>query len=205
MTRWVGDSGVGRPRGPVALVRAWTEVIARPRTFFRSSIAPGDQGPGLTFLATVVAIEEGIRIAVQAGGYPILGGQPILSAAAWLLFVVVIVAPLGTHLIAALQTILLAAGAPDRGGISETVQVLCYATAPCVIVGIHEPWLQSAGVVYSAVLYIIGTAIVHDLRPPKAAAVGALPALLVFGVGFRGVSAVSAVIAQAGDWVSTLL
>lgn len=205
MTRWVGGSGAGRARGPAAIFRAWVAVLVRPRIFFRSNVAPGDQGPGLTFLASVVAVEEAIRIAVVPGAYPVFGGQPWLAAVVWLLVTVVLVAPLGTHLVAAVQTVLLAAGAAERGGISETVQVLCYAAAPCVLAGLPEPWLRSAVVVYGAALYVLGMAVVHDLGPLRAAALVALPAGLVFGVGFRGLPALGAVAHQVLGWTSALL
>ncbi len=205
MTQWVGDSGVGRPRGPRALGRAWAEVVGRPATFFRSNVAPGDQGPGLTFLAAVVLVEEAIRIALVSGGYPVFGGQPALSAVVWLLVAVVLVAPLGIHLVAAVQTLILAFLAPNRGGISETVQVLCYASAPCLLAGVPDPWVRSTVVVYAMVLYLLGIALVHDLAPWRATVAGLLPAMIVFGIGFRGLDAIWSVGVMVVDFVEMLL
>lgn len=193
MTQWVGDSGIGRPRGPTALARAWVEILGRPRVFFRSNVAPGDQGPGLTFLATVVLIEEAIRVALVPGAYPVFGGRPALSAVVWLLVAVVLLAPLGTHLVAALQTLALAAVAPERAGVSETVQVVCYATAPCLLAGIPDPWLRSAVAGYGAAIYLVGLAVVHDVELRRATLAGIVPAALVFGAGFRGFDALSTV------------
>jgi len=204
VTQWVGDSGIGRPRGPTALVRAWGEVLVRPHVFFRYNVAPGDQGPGITFLAAVVFLEEAIRLALVPNAYPVFGGRPTLSAVVWLLFVVVLVAPLGTHLVAALQTVLLAVAAPDRAGVSETVQVICYATAPCVLAGIPDPRLRTVVVAYGIGVYLVGIAIVHHLGPWRTLALGGLPAALVFGVGFRGFAAGGRVAQVAIDAVSVL-
>lgn len=205
MTQWVGDSGVGRPRGPRALVRAWGEIVGRPATFFRSNVAPGDQGPGLTFLAAVVLLEESIRIALVPGSYPIFGGRPVLSAVVWLLVAVVLVAPLGIHLVAAVQTLVLAMLVPDRGGISETVQVLCYASAPCVLAGVPSPWVRSAVLVYALGLYLLGTAIVHGIGPVRSTVAGLFPAAIVFGFGFRGFEAAWTVALEIAAWADTVV
>lgn len=189
MTRWVERTGLGRPRGPTAIVRAWASVLVRPRAFFASSVAPGDQGPGLTFLAGVVLVEEAIRFALVADAYPVLGGRPILSVILWLLVAVVLVAPAVVHLVAALQTLVLAAAVPDRAGVSETVQVLCYATAPCVLAGVPDYRVRVLCVVYGAGLYVLGLATVHGTGVFTGLAVGSVPATMVFGYGFRGVAA----------------
>ncbi|PSQ39591.1 hypothetical protein BRD13_02695, partial [Halobacteriales archaeon SW_5_70_135] len=64
MTQWVEEPSGGRDRGPVALVRAWAEVLARPFRFFETGVAPDDQAPGLVFAAAVVLVEELVRLAV---------------------------------------------------------------------------------------------------------------------------------------------
>jgi hypothetical protein len=175
-------------------VRAWAEILVRPRTFFASNVAPGDQAPGLTFLAMVVLVEETTRHVLTPEAFPQIGSGPRLSALVWLLVAIVFVAPAVTHLVAAIQTLVLAATVPDRGGVSETVQVLCYATAPCVLAGVPNPWLQSLVVVWGAGLYGVGLAVVHQVRLPVALAVGAVPAIIVFGYGFWGIGALSAVL-----------
>jgi hypothetical protein len=192
VTQWVGDSGTGRARGPTALARAWIDVLVRPREFFETTLAPGDQAPGLLFLAAVVLVEEAIRLILVVDAFPVFAGRPILSAVVWLLIVVVFVAPIGTHLVAALQTLLLLLVQDDRGGVSETVQVLCYATAPCVLAGLPLPWLRAGVVLYGAGLYLLGIGVVHGLDPFRSVITGALPAALVFGVGFRGFAAIAA-------------
>ncbi|WP_336002843.1 YIP1 family protein [Halorientalis halophila] len=198
MTQWVENPTGGRDRGPVALARAWVEVLIRPRRFFRTGVAPGDQAPGLIFAAVVVLIEEATRLVLVPGAYPVLAGQPVASRALGLALAVVLVMPAALHLTAALQTLLLMATAPNRGGVSETVQVLAYATAPCVFAGPAIPELRVACTAFGAGLLVVGTAEVHDLPIWKAVPVVAVPAALVFGYGFRGFAAAGALLAEAG-------
>lgn len=186
------------------MARAWAEVIVRPHVFFRYNVAPGDQGPGITFLAALVLVEEAIRIALVTEAYPVFGGRPTLSAVVWLLAAAILLAPLGTHLVAALQTVLLSAAAPDRGGVSETVQVICYGTAPCLLAGIPSPELRTLVTLYGAGVYLAGLAIVHELDPLRAVLLGILPASLVFGVGFRGFAAARTVLELAADGIGSL-
>ncbi|MFB6121224.1 MAG: YIP1 family protein [Halobacteriaceae archaeon] len=188
MTQWVENPSGGRARGPRAAVRAWVEVIVRPRRFFRTGVAPGDQGPGFVFTVAVAAVAVGSRLALVPAARP---GGPFASLllAAGLS---VIAAPLALHLVAAVQTVTLMALTSDRGTISETVQVLAYSTAPCVAAGAPVAALRVAVTTYGAVLLVVGTAEVHDLSRWRAVAVAALPATLVFGLAFGGFDAVAA-------------
>lgn len=184
-------TGSGRERGPVGLARAWATVLARPRRFFRSAVVPGDQAPGLFFAMAVVALEEVIRFALVGPGdaYPVLGGLPLLSAVLWLGVAVLFVAPLALHLTAAVQTLLLIPVVDDRAGISETVQVLGYATAPCVLAGVPAPEVRTVVALYGAGLYVVGVSEVHGPRLEPAALLSAVPVAIVFGYGFRGFDA----------------
>lgn len=186
MTQWVEDSELGRERGPVALGQAWVEVLLRPRRFFARKVAPGDQAPGLTFAAVVVFVAESVRLATVTDGYPVVAGQPTASAVVWLLALIVLVMPAGIHLTAALQTLILIATVEERGGISETVQVLCYALAPLAFLGIPNLWVQALVVLWSAGLLVIGMGTIHGISLPKALVVVAIPALLLLGYGFGG-------------------
>ena len=200
MTQWVEEPTGGRERGPVAIVRAWFEVLVRPARFFRTGVGEGDQAPGLVFAVVIVAIEEASRLAVvllaEQGmvslapfSYPLLGDLSAPGALLYLLVAVVFVAPAALHLVAALQTVILRPFAPDRGGVSETVQVIAYATAPCVFAGLPIPALRVACVVWGGALYVYGTSVVHDVSLPKALLLAGIPALIVFGYGYRGVLA----------------
>ena len=205
MTQWVESTSGGRERGPIALVRAWAEMLRRPRQFFRAGIAPGDQAPGLVFASMVVLFEEASRfLVVELAGrgllstgpfaYPAIGEFTPGVAVLALLGIIVFVTPATVHLTAALQTLLLVPVAPERGGVSETVQVMCYAMAPCVLAGLPSPELRILVTAWGAALYIVGTAVVHELDAARATLVGAVPAAIVFGYGFRGFAAVEALV-----------
>lgn len=196
VTQWVENTTGGRDRGAAALARAWVEALVRPRRLFRSAVAPGDQAPGLAFGAAVVFVAEGTRALLVPDIYPVLAGQPLVSTVFWLTIAVVLVAPAALHLTAALQTVLLLAFVDDRAGVSETVQVIAYAAAPCALAGIPSPTVRTAAAGYGAVLLIVGLAEVHEISLPKAAVLGALPATLVFGYGFRGFGSAARLVAE---------
>jgi hypothetical protein len=98
-------------------------------------------------------------------------------------------APATVHLAAALETLGLALLAPNRGGVSETVQLVAYATAPCVFAAAPWPALRAASCLYGAGLLVIGTAVRHDTTLPRAGLAAGLPAALVFGYAFGGFAA----------------
>lgn len=198
MTTWIEEPEGGRERGPQAIARAWLEVCVRPRRFFEVGVAPGDQAPGLAFFVVVVCCTEATRYLLVPGAYPDLGVAPPLAAAFWLGLVVLLVAPLGLHAAAAIQTLCLMALVPDRAGVSRTVQVIAYAAAPCALAGPPVAGLRLLCTAYGAALLIAGLAVVHDVSPVRAALAGAIPAALVFGYGFRGFAA-------AGDLGAALL
>ena len=204
MTTWIETPEGGRSRGAAGLARAWVEVLVRPRRFFRNGVAPGDQAPGLAFavaiaLAYVVGIlaVDPTRI-LGPDRSPVLGGSPTLTVVLVLLATGVALAPAGLHLLAALQTVLLMVTVNDRAGVSETVQVLAYAAAPCALA-----WVPVAGVamvcaLYSTVLLVVGLSVVHQTSPVRATAAAAIPAALAFWVGFGGLSSLRAVSALVG-------
>lgn len=196
MTSWVAEPGGGRARGPRGLVRAWVEVLVRPGRFFRTGVAPGDQGPGLTFAMAVVAVEEASRLALVPDAVPSLVGGRLASATLLVGLATLLVAPLGLHLVAGVQILLLRPVVADRAGVSETVQVLAYATAPAVFVGVPEPTIRVVGGFYGTWLLVVGLATVHGTSRWRAAAAGAIPAVLLFGYGFRGVAALGTLYAD---------
>lgn len=198
MTQWVEDVAGGRERGLVGLGKSWLEVLVRPRRFFAAGVAPGDQGPGLTFAIAVVLVAQGTRFGLGTDPYPVVGGQPVLSGAFWLFAVAVLVAPVVLHAVAALQTVLLALGTDERAGVSETVQVLAYASAPCALAGVPLPPLQVAAGVWAGALYVLGLSVVHDLPPARAILLGALPAVVGYGYGFRTLSAARELLGALG-------
>ena len=185
MTQWLDPPEGGRERGPVGLLRAWLSVMVRPRRFFREGVVPGDQAPGLTFAIAVVAVAQSSRFAFGLDEPLVFLGFELVSVFLWVCIVALVLAPLALHLVSALQTVLLMPLASDRGGVSETVQVIGYATAPCVFAGVPIVGVQVAAACYGAVLMIVGLATVHGISYERATILGGLPALLVFGYGFR--------------------
>jgi hypothetical protein len=198
MTQWVEDVAGGRQRGLVGLGTSWLEVLVRPRRFFAAGVAPGDQGPGLTFAIAVVLVAQGTRFGLGTDPYPVVGGQPVLSGVFWLFAVAVLVAPVVLHAVAALQTVLLALGTDERGGVSESVQVLAYASAPCALAGVPLEPLQVAVGLWAGALYLVGLSVVHDLSPPRAVLFGSVPAVVAYGYGFRTIRAARELLGALG-------
>ncbi|WP_254534988.1 YIP1 family protein [Halomarina litorea] len=194
MTQWVETPSGGRDRGPAGLLRAWAEVMVRPRRFFRNGVAPGDQAPGLVFAVAVTLAHVTVRFLLDPAQVPVIAGRPTASLGFALLVAALIAAPLALHLTAALQTVLLvvlsAVGVVgERAGVSQTVQAVAYATAPCALSGAPVPVLQSLAAGYGFVLLVVGIGTVHDLSWPRALVATVLPGVLVFGYGFRGFAA----------------
>jgi hypothetical protein len=199
VTQWVENPRGGRERGPRGLLRAWGEVLVRPQRFFRNGVAPGDQAPGLAFAIAVTFVFVGSRMAFAPGGVSgyeriaaatgsvYLSGLILLGAACFL------VAPLALHLAAALGTLALLPVVNDRAGVSETVQVIAYASAPAVFVAVPIPAVQLVAALYGCSLLIIGFSVVHETSIPRALVAGIVPAVFVFGFAFGGISAFEAV------------
>jgi hypothetical protein len=199
VTQWVENPRGGRERGPRGLLRAWMEVLVRPRRFFANGVAPGDQAPGLAFAIAVTFVYVGSQLAfapasvsgyeriVAATGSVYLSGLVVLGVACFL------VAPLVLHLAAALGTLSLIPTVSNRAGVSETVQVIAYAAAPGVFAAYPNPAVQLVAAVYGCLLLIVGFSVVHETSISRALAAGIVPAIFVFGFGFGGIAAFEAV------------
>ena len=199
MTQWVQTPEGGRDRGPAGVARAWVEVLVRPRRFFRNGIAPGDQAPGLVFAVAVALCHVGARLALSPNPLPGVEGRPTESLVFALLVAAFVLAPLALHLAAALQTLaFVALGAvglaKERGGVSQTVQVIAYATAPCALSGAPVPALRAVAAAYGFVLLVVGLAEVHDLSTALAVVAALVPGAFVFAYAFGGVFALEALL-----------
>jgi hypothetical protein len=193
VTTWVETPGEGRERGPIGLGRAWVEVLIRPRGFFRTGVVPGDQAPGLVFAVVVALAFVATRFLFVPSSIPVIEGRPALSATLALLAVGLLVAPATLHLTAAVQTLFLMAVVRDRAGVSETVQTIAYATAPCALAGLPFPGVRVVCTLYGALLLVVGLSEVHETTLSRAAVAGVGPAALVFGYAFGGFGAIVAV------------
>ena len=199
MTSWIDDPVGGRARGPRGLARAWVETLGRPRRLFANGVGPGDQAPALTFaVAVAAAFTLGWLIADPAVVPGIVASVPV-SALVTLLVVIALAAPVGLHLTAAVATVsvILASveyddglGLRERGGVSETVQVVAYASSPMALAGPPIPALRVACGAYAVVLLLIGFRVVHRTTPLRTLVAGVPPALLGYGVGYRVIASV---------------
>jgi len=199
VTTWVQNPEGGRERGPRGIARAWAEALVRPRRFFRNGVAPGDQAPGLVFAVVVAVAYVSGLFAFVPGRLPSLGGGPAVSAFVGLALVALLVAPAVLHLTAALQTVLLIVLVRNRAGVSETVQVIGYATAPCVFAWVPVPGVAALCGLYATGLLVVGLAVVHRTSLLRAAVAGIGPAVLVFGIGFGGLRAGRAILGLVGN------
>lgn len=200
MTQWVEEPAGGRDRGPRGMARAWLEVLLRPRRFFANGVAPGDQGPGLTFVVGVSAVLVGGRLVVAPGSVPgyeravTATGSGALSAVVVVGVACFLVAPLALHLAAALATLSLLPVASERAGVDETVQVVAYASAPAVFTAVPVPAVQLLAALWGSALLAAGLAVVHGISAARALPAAVLPAAFVFGLALGGFEALEAVV-----------
>jgi hypothetical protein len=169
------------------------DVLVNPRQFFRVGVVPGDQAPGLVFAVSIAVVFVASRFLLDPASIPAIEGGPLLSALLALLAVGLLIAPATLHLTAAIQTLLLMALVDERAGVSETVQTIAYATAPCVLAGVPSPELRAACALYGGFLLVVGLSEVHGTSLTRAAVGGFLPASLVFGYAFGGFGAIVSV------------
>ncbi|EMA57689.1 hypothetical protein C470_13417 [Halorubrum distributum JCM 13561] len=195
----MSDSAGGRLRGLRGIVRTWGEVLVRPRRAFANGVTPGDQAPALTFAVAVAAAFTLGWIGSDPAAMPVVvPSSQLLSEAVVFLVVVALAAPVGLHLTAAVATVsvVLASvefdgglGLRDRGGVSETVQVVAYASSPMALGGPAIPELRVLCGAYAAVLLFVGFREIHGLGSIRTVAAALPPAALGYGVGYRVVAA----------------
>lgn len=173
--------------------------MVRPRRFFVNGVSPGDQAPALTFAIVVAALFTLGWIVVDSSVIPSIVGSVPLSAVILLLVVIAMAAPVGLHLTAAVATISVIVASVDidselslrdRGGVSETVQVVAYASSPMILAGPPIPVLRIGCGVYATLLLLIGFRTVHGMTPLRTLIAGVPPALFGYGVGYRTVASV---------------
>ena len=200
MTSRTRDSAGGRPRGPRGIGHTWVEVLIRPRQAFANAITPGDQAPALTFAVAVAAAFALGLIATDPGAVPtVVPSSRALSGLVVFLVAVALAAPVGLHLTAAVATISVVVASVeiadghfalrDRGGVSETVQAVAYASSPMALAGPAIPEIRVVCGAYAAVLLLAGLRAVHGLGPLRTAVAALPPAALGYGVGYRVVAA----------------
>jgi len=200
VTRWTAGGPGLRYRD---LPRVWVRLLIRPVTAFESTVTPGQQGPAAVFAVAVAAVATTTRLGVDPSLRPPIG-SPWLGGALLVGLVAVLIAPTALHLVAALETLVVVLLTDDRGGVSETVQVVAFATAPCVVAGLPSIPLRVLCTTWGAALLVGGTAVVHRTDLLRALLAGVLPAVIVFGYAYGGVEAWLQVLAAEGPprWVT---
>lgn len=156
----------------------------RPSRFFETGLAPEDWVSPLAFAAVVVLVEEVVRLVALS-----TAAGTTLGAAVTLVGVVALI-PAALLLGAAAATAVLAPLAPDHAGLGETVQVVGYATAPCVFAAVPVLEVRALAVTYGAALVVVGLSVVHRTTLARAVLAATVPAVVVFAYGFRGTDAV---------------
>lgn len=203
VTSWTTEPEGGRARGPRGLARAWVAVLVRPRRFFETGVHPGDQAPGLTFAAVVAGAFASGWLLADPSAAPGVAESVVLSGLVVVMIVGALAAPVGLHLTAAVATVSLLVASldvddrwflRDRGGVSETVQVVAYASAPMALSGPPVPSLRIVCGAYAAVLLFVGLRVVHGTTPARTLVAATPPAALGYGVGYRVVAAVRAAV-----------
>ena len=189
---------MGRERGLRGIARAWIHVLVRPRTFFASRVRRGDQAPGLTFAVAVAVVFTLGWLATEPTIVPGIAESKALSAAVVVAVVLALAAPVGLHLTAAVATLSLLVASievrdgirlRERGGVSETVQIVAYASAPLALGGPAIPELRFVCGVYAVVLLLVGVRVVHGTSPARTVVAGVPPAVVGYGVGYRVIEA----------------
>ena len=188
VTTWIEEPQGGRARGLRATLRAWVEVIVHPTRFFRNAVGPGDQAAGLTFAIAVAVVFAAGWLVVDPAVAPGISESWLLSTIVTLFVIGLLVTPVGLHLTAAIATISLVVAVRERAGVSETVQVVAYASAPFALAGPPIPALRVVCAAYATVLLVIGLRTVHRTSWFRATAATVLPALVGYWGGYRALT-----------------
>ena len=190
------DVAPSRSRGPLWLVRAWIAVMVSPRQFFREHVISGKQASGLLFAMVVVLVEESTRVALVPDARSLFDGSPLLAGVVVVAVAVLLVTPTVLHLVAALQTAILMPFVNERGDTSQTVQLYCYAMAPCIVAGVPIPEVRVVATLWGFALVTIATTEVHGSWAEPAFFLSVVPASIIFGYGFRGFDAMATLLSR---------
>ncbi|MFP4590690.1 MAG: YIP1 family protein [Halobacteriales archaeon] len=162
----------------------WGAVLVTPWRVFPDRVRPGDQTAAMVLAVLVTGAWVSVRVVVDPGWVPVLGGSRRASVVIVGLLLSVVVAPVAVHVLAAVSTIVLVVIAPDRAGVSETVQVVAFSLAPVPLVATGVAELQVLASLYGTALLVVGLQRVHHVSPERALLAGLLPAYLLFVVGY---------------------
>jgi hypothetical protein len=146
----------------------------------------------------VVLVAASTRLALRPEDALAFPTSDWLAALITVALVVLLVTPAAIHALSALETLALVVLAPSRGGVSETVQVIAYAAAPCALAGLGVPALTLLSGLWSFALLVLGTRVVHDISVLRALLASLAPGVLAFGAGFGAYPAAQTLAAAYG-------
>lgn len=172
----------------------WIVAMFFPWRCFTERVRPRDQSLGIVFAMVMVTLWAVISILIGTFSHPVIGGVAWLSAIIWLSLLVIVVTPVAIHLLAAIATVVLITVAPNRQGVSETVQVIAFATAPVPLLGIDLIGVQAVAALYGFGLMWYGVRKVHRLSIERSLLVVAIPGYILFAMGFDADVAITEVL-----------
>ena len=162
----------------------WFTAIVAPWICFTDFITERDQTRAIGFIVLMVVFWQLMTVLLGEPSHPIIGNSPTVSLIVWTVLLALFVAPVAIHLLAFVTTLVLIAVVEERASVSETVQVLAYATAPVVFLPIPVVALQVAIGLYGSFILVYGLRVVHEISIWRALLAGIIPAYLLFGMGF---------------------
>lgn len=167
----------------------WFVSLVMPWRAYRDHVAPRDQSRAARFAVGVTVLWAAMRAVAGTLSYPVLGGIELLSAIVWVA-VLIVALTVAVHLMTAIVTVLVLVLARDRGTVSETVQAVAFSLAPMVVVAVPVTAVQALATVWATLSMVYGIHIVHGLSLERSLLVAAVPAYLLFWMGFGGEAAV---------------
>ncbi|MFW6448062.1 MAG: YIP1 family protein [Halobacteriota archaeon] len=162
----------------------WGATLVFPWRVFPDRVRRGDQTPAMVLAVLVTGAWVAVRVVMDPDWYPVLGDSPRASVVIWALLLSVVVAPVAVHVLAAVVTVILLAVAPERAGVSESVQVVAFALAPAPLIATGVAEVQVAAALYGTGLLVYGLARVHRVSAERAMLAAVLPAYALFVLGF---------------------
>lgn len=165
-------------------LHVWITALLAPWLCFRTYVLDRDQTRAIGFAAVVTVVWLLAGVLAGTVSYPVLGGMPAASLLLWLVLLSLVAVPIGIHLLSFVATLILVATVSERAPVSATVQVVAFAMAPAVFLSIPVVEVQAIVGVYGALLLIYGLRVVHETSFWRALLAGAIPAYLLYALGF---------------------
>ncbi|MDY7081650.1 MAG: YIP1 family protein [Halobacteria archaeon] len=159
----------------VDAVEKWYSVMVNPYGFY-STINAEERGQknGLVFFVLVTLVA---RVPTFYEGNANMFKFAVLTA------VLLLVSPALLHIITGIQYLALWLVTDEDRGVDRTLRAVAYSTAPAVVA-----WIPGVGIValYGVYLQYVGIREGHKIGRVRAAVAVAVPAVLLYSVGYLG-------------------